>query len=366
MNAAIGADEFHSELDLWIRRLDDYLLDSGALARFRPDDIREAATLYIAAGGKRLRPAILLWSCGAVGGDPLRAIPAAAAVEVFHTWTLVHDDIIDRDDRRRGTETVHTRFRRLLQRRHPGLSDDEATHYGKSIAILAGDVQHGWNVTMITELSTRDGLAPEVTLTLLRRLNDFAVNELIEGELLDIQYARRPLSDITVDDVELMLRKKTGVLYHFSAWAGGLIGRASAEADHPHVRALGQFAERCGLAFQLQDDVLGVAGDPEVTGKPVGGDIREGKRTTIVLDAWREADPAERSLMEEVLGDGDASDEAVGRVIDILRRRGGIERAHRRAQAHIDSALPLLDELPDTRWRRLLGAWADTMIHRDL
>ena len=103
--------DFFAELDLRCNRVNSYILDKRFTDRFKPDDIQWAATAYVRYGGKRLRPAILLISCGIVGGDEQRALPAAAAVELFHTWTLVHDDIIDRDAKRRGGNTVHEHFR---------------------------------------------------------------------------------------------------------------------------------------------------------------------------------------------------------------------------------------------------------------
>jgi geranylgeranyl diphosphate synthase type I len=321
--------------------------------------------MYIAGGGKRLRPAILLWSCGAVGGDLENAIPAAAAVEVFHTWTLVHDDIIDRDDRRRGNESVHVRFQRLSKRSYR-LLDDEALHYGTSVAILAGDVQHGWNVSLLTELTREKGLPAELTLRLIRELSDKTINGLIEGELLDLQFTRLPAGQPSPDQIVDMLRKKTGELYRFCAWAGALIGLGANVPDHPHVNALASFAEKCGLAFQMQDDILGVIGDPGVTGKPVGNDIREGKRTLVVHHAWERADSEQRQLFSRVLGNADASDEDIDRVTHLLHDLGAVQHVQRLAQDKIQSALPALDSLPSSRYRDLLASWADFIISRNV
>ncbi len=140
-----------------------YLSSSRFRELFRPDHIRNSVYSYVNQGRKSLRPAVLLFSCGAVGGDEEKAIPAAAAIEIFHTWTIVHDDIIDRDTKRRGGPTVHEEFRR---RAISELDYDEidAVHYGISIAMLAGDMQQGWAVSILSELpQKRPKTPPEIT-----------------------------------------------------------------------------------------------------------------------------------------------------------------------------------------------------------
>ncbi|HEB84914.1 MAG TPA: polyprenyl synthetase family protein, partial [Bacteroidetes bacterium] len=285
--------------------------------------------------------------------------------EMFHTWTLVHDDILDHDPLRRGDDTVHERFRRIARERYGEISDAEADHYGLSIAILAGDVQHGWSISLLTELTRERGLPADLTLYLIERLDNEVLNRLLEGELLDVQYALTPLGELTLEAIEDMLWKKTGILYRYCAEAGALIGLGRVEPDHPHVSHLAEFTSRCGIAFQLQDDLLGVIGDPDSLGKPVGSDIREGKRTAVVHYAYEEASPGERELLERTLGRIDASEADVREVIEILTRRGGVERTRQRAGLHIEAALPHLDALPPSRWRDLLRSWADYMIRRN-
>ncbi len=356
---------FFDELKSAADRVANYLLADRFLQRFRPSDILDAVTLYVQSGGKRLRPAILLWSCGALGGDPEVALPAASAVEIFHTWTLIHDDILDRDDRRRGSQTVHERFRHIAHSRNGELPDRENLHYGVSVAILAGDVQHGWGVTMLTELNERYGVDPDVTLHLIERLDNDVLNLLVEGELLDIQYTYQPVEALTLEAIEEMLWKKTGILYRFCAHAGGMIGLGRVEPEHPQLIALEEFASRCGLAFQLQDDVLGVIGDPNTLGKPVGNDIREGKRTALIHFAWQEADAHERETIRSCLGNVHAPEAEVRRVIEILERRGAIEMTRKRARELVEEALPMLDALPVTRHRELLRSWGEFMIARE-
>ncbi len=356
---------FINELTAIAEQTVKHLIQDKYLDRFEPSDMKEAASLYIKSGGKRLRPAILLWSCGAVGGNINRALPAAAAVEIFHTWTLVHDDIIDRDDRRRGNSTVHELFTKNANKSMPNISEDDRAHYGSSVAILAGDVQHGWGISLMSELAEENGVDPLLTLHLIDKLDNEVLNLLVEGELLDIQFSHIPLEEITTDDIENMLWKKTGALYKFCAEAGSLIGINKKELDNEYVKALASFSSLCGIAFQLQDDLLGVIGDPKKLGKPVGSDIYEGKRTTIVKYAYEAANEAEKTLINSVLGDGQARKEDIENVIKILGDRGGIEKTKARSQYYIDKAVAELDKIPDSDYKDLLMSWAEFMISRN-
>ena len=363
--ATVSTSPFMQSLQLCADDVAKFLLSSGYLDRFHPADLRDAVRLYVQSGGKRLRPAILTWSCGATGGDPALALPAAAAVELFHTWTLVHDDIIDRDDRRRGSLTVHEFFRRRAGEVYPQLSGTEQAHYGTSVAILSGDVQHGWGISILTELTRKYKVDPAITLHLIDRLDNHVLNLLVEGEILDIQFCHEPIQNLKLDDIEEMIWKKTGVLYNFCAEAGALIGLGTADENHPYVHALSQFSSQCGIAFQLQDDLLGAVGDPGTTGKPVGNDIREGKRTSLIHYAYTNADRDEQALIEQTLGNLEVSEEDLEKVIRILEKRGGIEQTRQRARYHIEQALPHLDTLPPGSYRDLLRSWAEFMISRN-
>jgi len=157
LSDTVSADRYTALLEQLTARRErvyQYLFESDYAAQFRPAHIRDAALSYLKMGGKSLRPAVLLLSCGAVGGDETVALPAAAAIEVYHTWTLVHDDIIDRDSRRRNAPTVHVEF--ASRGAHElGFSGADAAHYGIAIGILAGDVQQSWSYMLFHELHRR-------------------------------------------------------------------------------------------------------------------------------------------------------------------------------------------------------------------
>jgi geranylgeranyl pyrophosphate synthase len=189
---------------------------------------------------------------------------------------------------------------------------------------------------------------------------------LLEGEALDVQFSFRPLEAVGEADVRRMMRLKTGVLLEFAARAGAAIGAGGPMWDTPRADALGRFALECGNAFQLQDDILGIVGEERKLGKPVGADLREGKRTLIVLEALRRATPADRALLQRVLGDRAAAEADICRVRDCLVRLGALEHARREAEGCLRRALDALTAaVPPSAARDLLLAWARGMIARD-
>ncbi len=345
------------------KKVTAYLLDSRFRELFRPEDLREAVFAYLERPGKKLRPAVLLWSCGAVGGDLEAALPAAAAVELFHTWTLVHDDVIDNDDLRRGGPTVHKLGERIALETL-GYTPEDSADYGRNLAILAGDSLHGWNASLLCDCARERNVDPGVVLEVIHRLESYVVATLLEGEMLDIQYSRTPVEFLSREQILQMLWMKTGVLYEFAAQAGAMIGLGVSDACHPYVSALSSFAGRCGAAFQLQDDILGVVADQAKLGKPVGSDIREGKKTMLIYFALRSASERQRSLLLSVLGNPRASDRDVAKAIQTVKSLGAVDATASIALEHIQAAIPELDALPDSHYKSLLGDWARFMVER--
>ncbi|MFZ5434149.1 MAG: polyprenyl synthetase family protein, partial [Calditrichota bacterium] len=333
--------------------------------RLAPEDMAEAVTCYFESGGKRLRPAVLLFCVGAAGGDESKAICAAAATEIFHTWTLVHDDIIDRDATRRGAPTVHERFYRKPSTRQLFGDGNDARHYGLSVAVLAGDVQHGWGISLMTELTRKYGLDPAVTLMLINTLDTRVLCTLVDGEMLDVQYSRMPIEKLSAEQIESMLWKKTGALYEFCGEAGACIGMSSPDIKNPLASALGKFCSLCGTAFQIQDDILGIIGDEKLLGKPVGSDIREGKRTLIVQHAYQNASASERQRIVEGLGNAQATTDQVEDVRNLFLKLGSIDYTAQLARQRVDEALSHLEAVPPSYNRDLLSDWATLMIERE-
>jgi geranylgeranyl diphosphate synthase type I len=343
----------------------DYLFKSEYAARFAPQHIYDAAHSYLKMGGKSLRPAVLLLCCGAVGGNEEVAIPAAAGIEVYHTWTLVHDDIIDRDDRRRGKPTVHVEFAQRGAEEF-GFKGAEAEHYGHVIGILAGDVQQSWSYMLFHELYTKHNVNPALVLNLVGQLATNVQLMLVEGETLDVQYAKREVVALSEQLVVEMLRKKTGVLYEFAGRAGATIGLNDPTMSSPLINQIADFCSKCGTAFQLQDDILGVIGKTEQTGKPVGADIREGKKTLIVYRALLNASDTQKRELLSVIGNLNATNDEVEKTIKTLTDLGGIEYTEQLATRMVTEAMEDLNGLAPSEHKELLQQWAEYLIDRSL
>ncbi len=345
-------------------KVKSYLFEEENRVSFAYQHLEDAVYSYINAGGKALRSAVMMFCCGAVGGDENTAIPAAAAIELYHTFTLVHDDIIDRDEMRRGVPTVHHQFAQI-GRQELHLPDETAQRYGLAIAILAGDMQMGWAASLLPDLHLRYGLPPELPLKLTKELFRKTQISLINGETVDIMQAETPIDALSEPDVLNMLWQKTGSLYEFAGRAGAAIGLRTYDLYDPTVQKLAEFAGKCGTAFQIQDDILGIVGNEQKLGKPIGSDIREGKRTVIVLKGYSLMDNAQKKFTQDTLGNPNAKDHEIQHLIGLLGEVGAIDYAHQLAEGYVKEALTNLEMLPNSPQKDLLIQWANYIIYRE-
>ncbi len=220
---------------------------------------------------------------------------------------------------------------------------------------------------LFADCALRRGVEATLMLKIIGHLESYVLANLILGEVLDVRYGMQDLADIKdIDEEEIvnMLWLKTGVLYQFAATAGALIGKDTTDFDDPEVLAISRFASACGTAFQLQDDILGILGDESSLGKPVGSDIREGKKTVIVLESLKNASEPQRDAITAVLGNRSATREEIQAVTRLLCELGGVERTRAVATRYIEEAIPYLDDIPHSRYKRLLLTWAHYMLHR--
>jgi geranylgeranyl diphosphate synthase type I len=359
---SISRDAFLREVAARAQLTGEWLGSAELIPAVSLSRLDRAMRAYVERPGKRLRPAVLLFSCAAVGGDEAQALPAAAAVELFHTWSLVHDDIIDNDDLRRGQPTAH-RLAASLACEQLGLSPERAEHYGQSAAILAGDLQLSWAVRML--LRCRDqGVSADVVLDLMARLADHLAPQLIDGEMLDVEFSHLPIDQVTEAQVLHMLELKTGTLLGYAASAGACIGTACTYDQCPAAQSLDAYARACGIAFQLQDDILGIVGDEKQLGKPIGSDLREGKATVLVLHALREASPSQRRDLALLLGNDQGTPAQIEGAIQLLRELGSIDYASAMARTYIDHAMANLQTIPPSPAHDLLAAWGEFLFDR--
>ena len=318
------------------------------------------------AGGKRFRALFCYWGWQSVATaetseDEIHSVLlAATALEVFHAAALVHDDIMDNSDTRRGMPSAHRRFEAL----HLGSNwlGDKAK-FGQSSALLLGDLLLGWSdelfsdgLSHLTNLNAR--IAARSEFNLMR-------SEVTVGQYLDIleesAWARQP-------EAELLPRATRVIVYKsakYSVEAPLAIGASLGSGSLAQVAALRDFGLPLGIAFQLRDDVLGVFGDPEVTGKPSGDDLREGKRTALVAIAREKLPPGPRRLLDELLGDPEISDLQVELLQNTIRDCGAVDEVERMIEANMATALAAITSAPLSRSaREQLMELADTVIRR--
>ena len=258
------------------------------LARYPESDLYSPIRYLMGLGGKRLRPVLVMAACEACGGTREQALPGALAVELFHNFTLMHDDIMDDAPLRRGHATVHEKW-------------------NGNVAILSGDALHVMACEALLDAP------PEVLPSLLRMYHRTAL-EVCQGQKQDMDFETRDA--VELEDYMEMIRLKTSVLLAAALDMGG----GSAGADDATREALYEFGLHVGLAFQLRDDYLDAFGNPENFGKQVGGDILSDKKTFLLIRALEKAHGPDLSALQSELGD--KRDGKVERVLDLYRRLG--------------------------------------------
>ncbi len=282
-----------------------------------PQKLYEASNHLIKAGGKRLRPLALVLSGRMYGLDERVGIRAGASVEILHNFTLIHDDIMDKDAFRRGVPTVHT-------------------VYGEDMAILAGDLLFAKAFEALGRLS---GLVPADRLVKAFRELAWAAVTVAEGQALDMDFERR--WDVTLDEYLLMIYKKTAALFKSSLVMGALL----AGAPENEITNLERFAEGVGIAFQIRDDVLGLVADESVLGKPVYSDLKEGKKTVLVIYALSRLSTNEKKKLISTLGRRDASAEELKDLAELIKSTGAVEFADDLADKHLKQGLEALNRV---------------------
>lgn len=304
----------------------------------KPEVLYDAAKHIIKAGGKRLRPYLVLKSCEVVGGDPDVAVPFAAAIEVLHNFTLIHDDIMDNSDLRRGVQTVHKRW-------------------GLPYGIASGDLLFAKVYEAITKHAPIGIVPCSVVKACIERVTDAAI-AICEGQVLDVSYTQ--LSDMSEEDYFSMVSGKTAALFKACAEVGAVVGGGSTK----EVERLGGYAWKAGIAFQLVDDYLDVTADERTLGKPVGSDLREGKKTLIVIHALHHASPEEIKKIECVLGAKDASSSDIKAACELLGSLGSLSYTIDYARKYAEEAKKMLGIFPDSEAKRDLLELVDYYVER--
>jgi geranylgeranyl diphosphate synthase type I len=307
-----------------------------------PVELYKASTHYLVSGGKRLRPFLVTKSCEMFGGTAKQALPAAAAVELIHNFSLVHDDIMDNDDMRHGVPTVHK-------------------SYGTALAILAGDILFSKAFQLISVDGKKTGINDKAISAMIAKLATACIY-VCEGQAIDIGLASN--QRFFPEPIYLnMITKKTAALFDLSCSLGVLSSPLSTEVD---ILNLSSFGRNVGIAFQLVDDLLGVTGNPRVTGKSVGNDLREGKKTFPIQLAIRNTDGEEKRKILRVLGAKNINNDELSEAVQSICSSGIDFHIRNIAKSHVEKALSTIDGYPNSASKRALQSAADFVVERSL
>ncbi len=304
---------------------------SSALKKRKPASLYEPGSYILNSGGKRLRPLLVLLSSKAVGGNFKDAYNAAAAVEMLHNFTLVHDDIMDNADKRRGRLTLHKM-------------------YDNSTAILTGDSL----LSIAYEYLLKDcnGSAKQVISSFTHGLI-----EVCEGQSLDTDFESR--KNVSLSEYIIMIKKKTAAMAEMCCKIGALLG----DGTKSQVNALGNYGLNLGIAFQIQDDLLDISADEKKFGKTIGGDLVEGKKTFLFLEALEKSRGEDRKKLKKVIENKGVRRNQVLNYKMIYEKLGVLDDARSEIRAYTQKALRSINLL-DEKNKKIFKWLADSLIHR--
>jgi len=317
---AVRADPLASAMQMVDETIRERLSSRVAL-------IDQISTYIISAGGKRIRPRLVLLFAQALGFEGPERYELAAIVEFIHTATLLHDDVVDESSLRRGRQTANAMF-------------------GNAASVLVGDFLYSRAFQMMVSVNR---------MRVLEVLAD-ATNVIAEGEVLQLMNIHD--ADLAVADYLRVIRFKTAKLFEASARLGAVLGKAEAHIEE----CCADFGRSLGTAFQLVDDLLDYEGDPHAMGKSVGDDLREGKPTLPLLYAMERGNPAERELIRHAIEQGEVL--RLPEIVSVVRRTGALEATRAMAQLEAEQARHCLGDLPDSAARDALLELCVRSVHR--
>ncbi len=312
-------------------KVDDFILEN--LSK-NVSILWKSSQHYIVAGGKRLRPFFILKSYNLLAENYEMIIPAAAAIEILHTFSLIHDDIMDQDSIRRNVPTVHTKW-------------------NESLAILAGDFLLSQTFVFVEQAK----ISQEIKYRILLELG-YASSNICEGQALDMDFEKR--DDVSTEDYLKMVELKTAALFETSAFIGGLCANAS----ELQIESLREFGKKFGICFQIIDDILGLIGEEKKFGKPIGSDLRKGKKTYLLIYALEHLQKTEKEILRLILDKNEKNEEDIRIGIDLIKKSGAIESAKQFSKKLLDEAISKLDIFPDSEAKKELQILANFSIQR--
>jgi geranylgeranyl diphosphate synthase, type I len=317
-------DQFNDEMEKYLVKRE-----------LKPEELYNAIRhLPVKGGGKRLRPLVAILAAQCVGGDSKKVMPYGVALEILHNFTLIHDDIMDNCDTRRGLDSVHKKW-------------------GIPMGILAGDTMFSMVFEILDQVDIDDPTFRSVCLDVAK-----LAREVCEGQYWDMHFE----SQKKIEELQYyhMIERKTATFFEIAMKNGAELGGAEPQ----QVKKLAECGRLMGLAFQVWDDYLGIMGKAEETGKPTRSDILQGKKTLVYVSTHTKLDPFDRRQFVDLYKKADKTPEDVDAVVKFMEKSGGLEYTRLRAREFSSFAKATLAELPETAAKRLLLILCDFASNR--
>ncbi len=309
-------------------------------------------------GGKRLRPAFIVEGYRCVGGKDMDAIyDASLVIEGSEAWLLIHDDIIDDDTLRRGKPTMHMMYIEDLKKKD--LPDELRRHMGMSLAIIAGDLQ----AALTYEWLVNSNFPAELKEKAIKRYNH-VLRLTSYGQVLDVMAETVPPEQVKEEDVLLIHSLKTSA---YTLWGPLQIGAILGGATDKQLEVFYRYGHPLGIAFQLQDDILGLYGDVKKTGKPAHSDLKEGKRTLLIIKALENATPEQKRELLRILGNKNLTDEDAEIAREIVRETGSLDYNRELARKLAEEGMKAVEDADfDPEGKEYLLGIAEFLINREV
>jgi geranylgeranyl diphosphate synthase, type I len=316
-------EQFNDELDKYLVKRE-----------LKPEELYDAIRHLPMSGGKRLRPIVAILAAQCVGGDSKKIMPYGVALEILHNFTLIHDDIMDKCDTRRGVPTVHAKW-------------------GLPMGILAGDTMFALVFELLNQLEIDDATYRAVALDVAK-----LAREVCEGQYWDMHFETQK----KIEELQYyhMIERKTATFFEIAMKNGAELGGAEPQ----QVKKLAECGRLMGLAFQVWDDYLGVTGKAEETGKPARSDILQAKKTLVYVSTHTKLDPFDRRQFVDLYKKEDKTAADVDAIVKFMEKSGGLEYTRTRAREFSSFAKATLAELPETAAKRLLLILCDFASNR--
>ncbi len=312
---------------------------------------------YTMRGGKRVRPALIIAGYKAVGGEePEKIVPASLSIEALQSYLLIHDDIMDEDELRRGDTTLHKMYEEYHEKEFP---DGRAERFGENMGIIVGDIANSFAVAQLI----KSDFDCEIKMKALEKFEQIH-RHTGYGQVLDVTFNEKGLDDVDEEDVLTVHYLKTSQY----TMAGPLeLGTIFAEGSEEQRKMLKEYGEKAGKAFQVYDDMLGLYGDEEKLGKPIGSDLEEGKKTLLMVKAYENGNEEQRKKLKETLGKKDVTEEEVREVRRIVKETGSYEYSREMTVKLAEEAKDVLDEEKlDPKIVKFLRGLADYIVTREV